>query len=81
MFFLLVLSHLVLIGSQAMGNIWLCMWSDNKCMPTNWNNSLYGSKTNGGNGSLSDRFVGKELAIYGVIGAIQGRRCITSHVT
>lgn len=74
MFFLLVISHLTLIGSQAMGNIWLCMWSDNMCMPSKWNNSIYGSGLDNRTGLLhSPNMVGKELAIYGAIGAIQGK--------
>jgi len=67
MFILLVVSHLVIVGSQAMANIWLCMWSDAGCMPENWRHSLNGS-----------HLVGNELAIYGGLGAVQGLQLVYS---
>jgi hypothetical protein len=63
-FFLLVTSQLLMVGSQAMANIWLCMWSDSRCMPQAWNKSLYST--------YELEVADKELAVYGGLGAIQG---------
>jgi len=63
LFLLMVASHLGLIGSQAMANIWLCMWTDNaQCMRGDWG----GGNDTSYNGRLPP------VAVYGIIGAIQG---------
>ena len=63
LFLLMVVSHLGLIGSQAMANIWLCMWTDTShCMPAAWR----------GGANHSDIPVPKKLEVYGIIGVIEG---------
>ena len=64
LFLLTVVSHLGLIGSQAMANIWLCMWTDSgHCMPVAWR----------GGYNQSEMPVSKKVEVYGIIGVIQGR--------
>ena len=63
LFLLMVVSHLGLIGSQAMANIWLCMWTDTgHCMPAAWR----------GGANHTDIPVPMKLEVYGIIGVIEG---------
>ena len=64
LFLLTVVSHLGLIGSQAMANIWLCMWTDTEhcSVPSAWL----------GGHNQTDMPVPKKLEVYGIIGIIQG---------
>jgi len=69
LFLLTVVSHLGLIGSQAMANIWLCMWTDtSNCMPATWR----------GGHNHTDIPVPTKVEVYGIIGAIQGLSNATS---
>jgi len=69
LFLLTILSHLGLIGSQAMANIWLCMWTDNvQCMPANWGGGQNATTTN----HTAEMSVDMKVTVYGIIGCVEG---------
>jgi len=72
LFLLLVASHLGLIGSQAMANIWLCMWTDNEhCMPSMWGGGDHQQSS-----TPAEMTVPKKLTVYGIIGCVEGQLCL-----
>ena len=69
LFLLTIISHLGLIGSQAMANIWLCMWTDNaQCMPQMWGGQVASTTST----NHTEMPVPMKLTVYGIVGIIEG---------